>query len=404
MNISCNQRLLLLVSIVLLASPGAFGQVTEEVLYTFTGPPDGSAPYSNLLRDKSGNLYGVTASGGANRQGTVFELSPAKQGGWTETILHSFNSNGDGYSPGGGLTMDKAGNLYGTTIFGGAHVFGTVFKLSPSRGGEWNETILFNFTGGNDGGLPQYCSLIFDRAGNLYGTTQNGGAYGYGVAYELSPSPNGGWTETVLHAFAENATDGGYPMGLVFDKTGNLYGTAALGGSFGRGVVFELSPAGGTWTATILHNFAEDNSDGGHPVAGVIFRGNQLYGTTEYGGPGIWGTVYRMHKTKTGWSEQILHGFTGGADGWIPQGELVFDKAGNFYGVTEGGGSQGSGTVFELTRSKGTWNENVLYNFTGGSDGGDPSFGLTFDPAGNLYGTAGGGGNNQNGVVFEVKR
>lgn len=204
---------------------------TETVLYTFTGTPDGSAPYSPLVRDKKGNFYGVTAAGGTNRQGTVYEISPTPKGGWTETVLHEFASNGvDGYSPGSGLTLDKAGNLYGTTIFGGTYVYGTVFELSPSKTGSWTETILYNFTGGNDGGLPQYGSLIFDAEGNLYGTTQNAGINGYGVAFELSPSPEGEWTETVLHAFAEDATDGGYPMAVAFDKKGNLYGAAAQGG------------------------------------------------------------------------------------------------------------------------------------------------------------------------------
>jgi uncharacterized repeat protein (TIGR03803 family) len=217
---------------------------TETVLYTFTGTPDASAPYSALVRDQKGNLYGVTGAGGANRQGAVYEMSPTNGGGWTETVLHSFDANGsDGYAPGGGLTFDAAGNLYGTTIFGGTHVFGTVFELSPTRSGLWTETIIYNFTGGNDGGSPQYGSLVFDGKGNLYGTTQNGGAYGYGVAFELSLSPDSSWTETVLHDFAEDATDGGYPMAVVFDKTGNLYGTAAQGGSLGRGVIFELSPS-----------------------------------------------------------------------------------------------------------------------------------------------------------------
>src|SRR5260370_696812 len=185
---------------------------TETVLYTFTGMPDGSAPYSGLVRDTRGNFYGVTAAGGTDRQGTVYEISPTPAGGWIETVLHAFAANGtDGYSPGSGLTLDAAGNLYGTTIFGGTHVYGTVFELSPTQSGSWTETILYNFTGGNDGGLPQYGSLVFDAKGNLYGTTQNAGTLGYGVAFELSPSPNGGWTETVLHDFAENATYGSSP-------------------------------------------------------------------------------------------------------------------------------------------------------------------------------------------------
>ncbi len=378
---------------------------TETVLYTFTDTPDGSAPYSPLVSDKKGNLYGVTAAGGTNRQGTVYELSPNPDGGWTETVLHDFAANGvDGYSPGGGLTLDKAGNLYGTTIFGGAYVYGTIFELSPSKSGTWTETILYNFTGGNDGGLPQYGSLIFDAEGNLYGTTQNAGVNGYGVAFELSPVPEGEWTETVLHSFSEDATDGGYPMAVVFDKKGNLYGAAAQGGSLGRGVVFELSPSpGGVWTETILHNFADDGTDGGIPMAGVVVRGNQLYGTTEGGGVYAWGTVYQLSPTKTGWKEKVLHSFaTNGIDGFPPKGTVVFGKAGEMYGTTYSGGTDGSGTVFELTHSKGVWTETVLYSFTGKSDGGYPYFGLILDKTGNLYGATNGGGSSGNGVVFEL--
>ncbi len=378
---------------------------TETVLYTFTGMPDGSAPYSGLVRDTRGNFYGVTAAGGTDRQGTVYEISPTPAGGWIETVLHAFAANGtDGYSPGSGLTLDAAGNLYGTTIFGGTHVYGTVFELSPTQSGSWTETILYNFTGGNDGGLPQYGSLVFDAKGNLYGTTQNAGTLGYGVAFELSPSPNGGWTETVLHDFAENATDGGYPMAVVFDKNGNLYGTAAQGGGLGRGVIFELSPSlGGTWTETILHNFADNSTDGGIPMAGVVFHGTQLYGTTEHGGAYGWGTVYRLSKTITGWKEKVLHSFaTDGIDGFPPKGTVVIDKTGHIYGTTYGGGAKGSGTVFELTVSKGVWTETVLYSFTGQSDGGYPYFGLILDATGHLYGATNGGGSGGNGVVFEL--
>lgn len=397
-------------SLVYLMLAGWAQASTEDVLYTFAGTPDGSAPYSPLIRDKAGNLYGVTAAGGANGLGTVYELSPGLGGVWTETILHSFGGSGDGYNPGGGLTMDKKGNLYGTTIFGGTQVFGTVFELSPSEDGEWKETILHNFTGGNDGGEPQYGSLVFDDSGNLYGTTQNAGTYGYGVAFELSPSPNGSWTETVLHSFAEDATDGGSPMAVVFDKKGDLYGTAAQGGSLGRGVVFELShTGGGTWTETILHNFADDGTDGGIPTAGVIFHGRQLFGTTEHGGAYALGTVYKLSLTKKGWEEQILHSFTNnGADGFPPKGTVVFDKAGNIYGTTYGGGTDGFGTVFELTKSKSTWGETILYSFTGQSDGGYPYFGLAIDSTGNLYGATSGGGSASaesglgNGVVFEI--
>lgn len=383
---------------------------TETVLYTFTGTPDGSAPYSGLVRDKKGNLYGMTGGGGTTGLGCVYELSPASGGGWTETVLHSFSSNGvDGYSPGGGLTIDSKGNLYGTTIFGGTHVLGTVFELSPSPGGEWTETILYNFTGGTDGGSPQYGNPVFDKKGNLYAAAQQGGTYGYGVAFELSPSSSGEWTETVLHNFADNATDGGYPIAVVFDAKGNLYGTTAQGGS-GRGTAFELSPSpDGGWTETIIHNFADDSTDGGVPLAGVVRRGSDLYGTTEHGGSYSLGTVYRLYETKAGWKEQILHNFASSStDGVSPESPVVFDKKGNLYGTTYSGGNQDYGTVFELTKSKSEWSETILYNFTGESDGGYLYFGVILDDEGNLYGTTAGGGDGTsgpgsgNGVVFEI--
>jgi len=374
---------------------------TESVLYSFLGTSDGQYPSSALVRDSQGNLYGTTEQGGANGFGTVYELSPNPEGGWTETVIHNFNANGvDGYSPNGGLTFDAAGNLYGTTEFGGTDVYGIVFELSPTKSGSWTETILHNFTDGDDGGAPQYGSLIFDKNGNVYGTTQNGGLYGGGVAFELSQSPEDVWTETVLYAFAETIDNGYAPMAVVFDKQGNLYGTTYGGGAYSRGVVFELSLSGGTWSETILHNF-DDGTDGGTPRAGVVFHGSDLYGTTENGGSGALGTVYRLSKTKTGWKEKVLHNFTGGNDGLAPEGSVVFDKTGHLYSTTYGGGADGAGTVFELEQSKGVWTETILYNFTGKDDGGWSAYGLILDKAGNLYGAAG-GGSTQNGVVFEV--
>jgi uncharacterized repeat protein (TIGR03803 family) len=384
---------------------------TETVLYTFKGTPDGSAPSSELVRDKEGNFYGATSAGGVSRLGTVFEVSRSSSGVWTETVLHSFgDGNDDGVVPSGGLTIDANGNLYGTTMSGGSAGFGTLYELSRSSGNAWTEKILFNFSGGSDGGDPGTGSLVFDPKGNVYGTTQNGGTYGYGVAFELSPSSSGDWTEKVIHDFAETATDGGYPVSVVFDAAGNLYGPAAQGGSFGRGVVFELSPsAGGEWTETILHNFADDSTDGGLPTAGVVFHGGALYGTTEYGGSNSLGTAYQLSSTKAGWKETILHSFANnGIDGFAPESTVAFDKAGNLYATTYGGGTKGFGTVFELTRSGNKWVENIVYEFTGESDGGYLYYGVIVDAKSNLYGVTYGGGNGSagsgagNGVVFEI--
>lgn len=394
----------LILTIAIMAN-GASAASREKVLYTFTGGADGGDPSSGLISDKAGNLYGMTYGGGANRQGTVFELERSN-GGWTEVVLHSFNYDGvDGYSPEGGLIMDKAGNLYGTTTFGGSQVFGTVFELSPSSNG-WTESVLYNFTGGTDGGVPGVGSLVFDGEGSLYGTTQSGGAYGYGVVFELSPS-SGGWTETVLHSFAETTSDGGYPTSVVFDSKGDLYGTTTQGGTYERGTVFKLSRSTkGSWKETVLHDFAEDNQDGGIPVSGVTVRGGDLFGATENGGPGR-GTIYELTRLENHWKETRLDKFfANGVDGFGPECVVIFDKAGNLYGTTYGGGRYEYGTVFELTRSTTGWKQKLLHSFNGTTGGAFLTFGVIRDGKGNLYGTTECGGSDRDcsgyGVVFEI--
>ncbi|MGA2904008.1 MAG: choice-of-anchor tandem repeat GloVer-containing protein [Candidatus Korobacteraceae bacterium] len=215
---------------------------------------------------------------------------------WNEKVLHSFNNNGvDGAEPYAGLIFDAAGNLYGTTGNGGVNAGGTVLELTPAGGGNWAETVLYSFcsqTNCTDGANPS-ASLIFDAAGNLYSTTDAGGTYGDGTVFELTPTAGGGWTEQVLHSFNNNGTDGAYPYaGLIFDATGNLYGTTLNGGTYqcvdeGCGTVFELTPtAGGGWTEQVLHNFG-NGTDGFWPYAGLILdAAGNLYGTTQLGGTG----------------------------------------------------------------------------------------------------------------------
>jgi uncharacterized repeat protein (TIGR03803 family) len=230
---------------------------------------------------------------------------PKAGGDWTEKVLHSFNLNGtDGYDPIAGLIFDAAGNLYGTTLEGGAHDSGTVFELTIKSGGDWTEKILYNFNGSNEG-LEPLAGLIFDAAGNLYGTTNAGGAYGFGTVFELTPKAGGGWTEKVLHSFNDSGKDGFYPWtGLIFDAARNLYGTTAFGGSgscndngiAGCGTVFELTPkAGGSWTEKILHSFDNNGKDGNYPAATLIFgSAGSVYGTTEGGGAYGFGTVFKI--------------------------------------------------------------------------------------------------------------
>jgi uncharacterized repeat protein (TIGR03803 family) len=287
----------------------------------------------------------------------VFELSPKHGGGWTETVIHSFGNGSDGTNPLGGVIFDGAGNLYGTTSAGGIHGGGTVFELSPKDGGGWTETVIHSFGNGNDGVQPSYENLIFDAAGNLYGTTFEGGIHGVGTVFELSPRPSSGWTEVVLHSFNFNSSDGAGPeAGLIFDSNGNLYGTTAYGGIHDScpencGTVFELSPKTGGWTEKILHSFGS-GTDGVNPVAALILdEAGNLYSTTAQGGIHTYGTVFEMlPKEGGGWTETVLHSFGNPNDGVAPLAGLIADEAGNLYGTTNSGGIHNNrGTVFEIT-------------------------------------------------------
>jgi len=370
----------------------------------------------------------------------------------TETVLHSFGKRiGDGVSPESRLTPDGKGNFYGTTPFGGSSVYGTIFELSPNRRGGWNETVIYRFTGGVDGAEPDLSHVIFDNAGNLYGTTFFGGAYGLGVVFELSPV-GANWTETVLHSFGGYAGDGAKPVnGLIMDSAGNLYGTTAFGGSGGTGTVFELSPSGGGWTEQVIDNVESTsagltmdaagnifgtsistvfelapNGSGGwnptvlHTFAGarskhyiyangtpVFDKAGNLYGTTYEGGNKNNGTVYRLSPAGNGqWTFSTLHSFQGYPfDGGNPDAGVVLDAAGNIYGTTCLGGKYGPGTVFELVSPVGKdgYKEKVLWNFNG-KDGYLPMDSPMLDSAGNLYGTTIYGGSADAGVAFKVTR
>jgi uncharacterized repeat protein (TIGR03803 family) len=392
---------------------------TERVLHSFnTTGTGGEVPFSSLIFDTAGNLYGTTQIGGENNEGTVFELMPRTGGGWTEKVLHRFLSNGqDGQVPYGNLIFDSAGDLYGTTTAGGAYGYGTVYELLPTAGGTWTEKILHSFNpvpAGKDGYTP-YGGLIFDAAGNLYGTTISGGAnFHDGTVFELIHIAGGGWAEKILHSFNENGTDGFVPFaGLIFDTNGNLYGTTVQGGSGSGGdaaigTVFELKPnAGGGWTEKILHSFIVNGTDGYTPDAGVIFdtHGN-LYGTTFSGGSDNNGTVFELTPGAGGvWTETVLHNFqNNGTDGWAPYASLVFD-AGNLYGTTTHGSANGVGAVFELTPvAGGTWTESLPCIFSSnGTEGEGPWASLILDTAGNLYSTTEDGGAYGGGTVFELK-
>jgi uncharacterized repeat protein (TIGR03803 family) len=352
---------------------GTGGSATYTVLYTFTGGVDGAAPFSGVIRDSADNLYGTTSLGGAAGAGVVYKLAATGQ----ELPLYAFTGGNDGGYPSVGVIRDSAGNLYGTTEGGGTAGEGVVYEVAPTG----QESVLHTFTGGADGGLP-VAGVIRDSGGNLYGTTQVGGAEGVGVVFELNP----GGQESELHTFTGGA-DGAIPgSGVIRDADGNLYGTATQGGTANWGVVYKLDTAG---NQTVLYNFS-GGADGGFPVAGVIrdSAGN-LYGTS-YGGTGIgfagFGVVYKIDIND---QETVLYTFTGGADGGYPNA-VIRDSAGNLYGTANAGGTAGFGVVFKLDTAG---NQTVLYNFTGGTDGGYPSAGLIPDGTGNLYSTASAGGN-----------
>lgn len=410
-NVSVASIRVLLILIMTLFVGIAYAQCQEDVLYSFSST-SGYSPYSGLIFDAAGNPYGTTVTGGAYGYGTVFELMPNRSGGWTEITLHDFSDDGtDGSGP-QGLIFDAAGNLYGTTSRGGASKFGTVFELTPNGSGGWAETILHSFYGKNGNGPVG--SLIFDAAGNLYGTTGSGGAYHYyGTAFELTPNGSGGWTEILLHSFNDNGTDGCNPQaGLVFDSAGNLYGTTWTCGAYGGGTVFGLkrNKVGGGWSERVLHNFRNNGKDGFQPASSLVVdaTGN-LYGTTVFGGagPNGEGTVFGMrHKLGGGWEEGVLHSFGSyGTDGSQPYAAVLFDSAGNLYGTTELGGAQGLGAVFGMRHKPGGgWEEGVLHSFdNNGTDGSYPQAGVILDDVGDLYGTTTQGGADAGGVAFELE-
>lgn len=364
----------------------------EKILasFSFNGVA-GSSPSGGLISDAAGNLYGVTHNGGME-YGSVYELSPAENGGWKRTSLYLFKPGTDGRSPVGGLVMDSSGNLYGTTSGGGSHsctagdvhlTCGTVFELSPNGSGGWSEKIIYNFS--QQDGWDPTTSMILDAAGNLYGTTNYSAKMAEGreggIVFELQRTGEE-WTETVLHTFGEG-DDGATPSGpLLFDNAGNLYGETYIGGSAGGGTVFELTNTKSGWKENILFNFASGGSiaSGMEPNGGLIVDGaGNLYGTTNEGGVDVGdgcGVAFELAPTNGAWNETVLLEFLCNQYGLAdPEAGLVLDSAGNLYGTTGFGGSANAGNTFELRPSaNGTWTYSVIYTFQGlPSDGLSPS-------------------------------
>jgi uncharacterized repeat protein (TIGR03803 family) len=321
-------------------------------------------------------------------------------GAWaqTETIIHTFTGGSDGGIPFGGLIIDGKGNLYGTTVTGGVGTYcqcGTVFQLVPGSNGTWTKNILYSFSSSSNlsDGLSPQGLLVLDGKGNLYGTAAAGGT-GAGLVFKLSPGSSGTWTETTLYSFA-GGSDGESPSsGVAFDGKGNLYG-AAYGGTAGYGIVFELvNGGGGAWTKKTLYNFTDAN-DGAGPQGTLVFDNEgDVYGAAGSGGAHDYGVVFELSPGSAGWTEKVLYSLTGGSGGSFPQSGLV-SMARHLFGVA-------GYNLFELTPgSGGIWTEKTLHNFVGGTDGADALGALTYDPTGNLYGTTSLGGAHH-GTVFEL--
>jgi uncharacterized repeat protein (TIGR03803 family) len=397
----------LIVAIVVFTfSAAAVAADTQTTLYTFTGYGDGGQPEGGLIADADGNLYGTTAGGGAYYDGTVFELSPNGNGRWTETVLYSFAGGdaGDGSTP-LGIVFDGQGNIFGLTQFGGTNDdvcnCGTVFELSPNSNGGWAETVLYTFVVG--GGLVPMGAPALGADGSIYSTTSEGGEYNDGVIFQLSRNSDGGWTYKTIFDFSQTA--GRVPLtGVILDSAGSLYGVAQGSGGpnkMGKGTVYRLSKVPWGWTYTLLYTF--QGPGGAYPLGNLVFdsTGN-LYGTTSQGGATNNGTVFEVSPTTKGqWKLSILHDFTGGSDGGGPWAGLTIDSTGNLYGVTAGSSTILS-TAFELSRSSaGIWKFQVLADLPY-SNGYFNLAPFLRDAAGNLYNvmTGGGGGNCHGGCGF----
>lgn len=389
-------------------APSVWAAPTYKVVHAFGLGQDGAGTWGSLILDNSGSLYGTTSGGGLFAYGTVFKLTSDYRGKWTESVLHNFNRDGqDGYKSTANLTFDTNGNLYGTTQGGGVYDAGTVFELTHGPSG-WTENVLYSFGTRQHDAFNPYAGVTLDKAGNLYGTGNS--------VYQLSPDRQGGWKESIIHRFTRRHDGGDPFAGLILDQAGNLYGTSEGGGAYGAGTVYKLTPTGsGHWKERLLYSFCPGGppcTDGGDPGLGALATDHMgdLYGTAHAGGANSCGeencgTIFKLARGRHDqWTESVLYNFTSGSSGFGPGAGVVRDKAGNLYGTTIYGGSQqcDCGVVYKLSPTKnGKWNYTVLHTFVG-SDGAQPDANLILDSKGNLYGTAATGGAYGAGVVFEI--
>jgi uncharacterized repeat protein (TIGR03803 family) len=360
-----------------------------KVVHDFTGTDDGANPLNGLMLSSSGVMYGTTNSGGAYDNGAVFSFTGGKL-----TRIHSFEGGKDGAEPRSFLIQDKAGNLYGTTFAGGGYGDGTVYRITGTT-----ETVIYRFGSHlHDGSGPEG-GLVMDSAGNLYGTTTKGGSSGDGTVFMLVRSASGTWTEKILHNFTAEP-DGSAPVaGITLDSSGNLYGTTSEGGAAGYGMVFELKKAS-SWAETIVHSF-ENLDDGATPYAGLIpGPSGSLFGAATDGGTQGGGTVFRLTSSAGKWNFSVLTSIPG----WGISGSfrnLMFDGTNTIYATTHCDGAHNSGTVYKLALINGKWVYTLLYTFTGGDDGKFVFSNLVL-MGGKLYGTSNIGGTLGKGIIFEV--
>ncbi|HEX8817941.1 MAG TPA: choice-of-anchor tandem repeat GloVer-containing protein [Terriglobales bacterium] len=384
----------------------ALAQGQESVIHSFGSSTDGPDPAATLVFASDGAAYGTTVTGGMYGYGTVFQLR-FSNGEWVESILYSFAGSPDGKNPYGGVVLDKSGNLYGTTVAGGnggacsGDGCGTVYKLSKS-GSQYTEKVLYNFTGGNDGFGPGG-GVVFDKSGNLYGTTPDGGKDSEGVVYELKPAGGGRWVQKTIHTFTGGKDGAVGSLGsLLLDGSGNLFGVAELGGAHGAGTLFEISPLeSGKWHFNILHAFRGEPGSG-FPYGGLVFdKFKNLYGTTYYGGKYGVGSVFQFSPIN-GYHESFLYSFKAAYDN-SPTSTLLLDSSGNLWGTASSGGDTKCqcGAIFEMSLRGGLWTEKAIYLFKGDPDGAYPYYGLAQDSSGALYGLTAAGGTQNQGALFK---